>query len=334
VQKGGNMNEIAEGIKSLFQEYEHPETELRPVGNVHEWEKKRREACEKFRLLLSPENIDKLTKDDVFDLLNFDKNQSMEARRVAPRLIENIEAFKKAIRTLTNESKNIKERLNEALKTPGMGPAIATMILFFHNPEKYPFWSRAKGEILNKIGAIDELTGTYGDKYVKIIEAEKKLSSGLGADLIKLDTFLWWLYQKKLQPAEEVEAIPFKAESELRDYLSLHPEAIERGLSLVEGGVEYQTDVGRIDLLCKDENGNFVVIELKKLKEGDRALAQLLRYMGWVREKIAERKKVRGILITHEFDESLDYAAKEVAGKVRLKYYAVKFELSDTPFEV
>jgi len=116
--------------------------------------------------------------------------------------------------------------------------------------------------------------------------------------------------------------------------LSLHPEAIERELSLVEKGAEYQTDVGRIDLLCKDENGNFVVVELKKLREGDRALGQLLRYMGWVKEKIAEGKKVRGILITHEFDENLDYAVKEVENKVKLKYYAIKFELSDTPFKV
>ena len=75
-------------------------------------------------------------------------------------------------------------------------------------------------------------------------------------------------------------------------------------------------------------------MELKKVREGDKALGQLLRYMGWVREKIAKGKKVRGILITHEFDERLDYAVKEVQDKVKLKYYAVKFELSDTPFGV
>jgi len=327
------MAEITKDIKLYFQEYERPETTIVSIGNVHEWEKKRREACEKFRPLFALENIDKLTRDDVFDLLSFDKNQTMEARRVAPRLVEDMEAFKAAIRTLIDESRDIKERLNEALKAPGMGPAVATMILFLSNPEKYPFWSRAKEEILKKIGAIDELTGTYGDKYKKIIEVEKKLSSELGVDFLKLDIFLWWLYQK-FQPTEEIEAIPFKAESELRDYLSLHPEAIERGLSLVEKGVEFQTDVGRIDLLCKDENGNFVVVELKKLGEGDRALGQLLRYMGWVGEKMAEGRKVRGILITHEFDENLDYAVKAVADKVKLKYYAIRFELSDTPFEV
>ncbi|HIE18970.1 TPA: hypothetical protein EYP75_04510, partial [Candidatus Bathyarchaeota archaeon] len=161
------MGEITDDIKSLFREYERPETTLAPVGNVHEWEKRRREACEKFRLLLTPESIDKLTKDNISDLLNFDKNQTMEARRVAPRLVEDMEAFKGAIRTLIDESRDIKERLNEALKAHGMGPAIATMILFFHNPEKYPFWSTAKDEILKKIEVIDELTGTYGDKYVK-----------------------------------------------------------------------------------------------------------------------------------------------------------------------
>ncbi|MEM2619415.1 MAG: endonuclease NucS [Candidatus Hadarchaeales archaeon] len=322
-------------VKFFFREYERPETELPPIGNVHQWESKRREACDYFGGLLK--NPDKLTENDISDLLNFYKNQTMEARRVISRLVENIEAFKKGVRILTDEERDIKERLNEVLaEVPGMGRAIATMILFLYDPQKYPFWSHPKEKVLKKIGVIDELTGTPGDKYLKIIDAEKKLCSELGIkDFVKLDTFLWWIFKKEIQRAEEVEteAVPFEAEAELRDFLCKHPEAIERGLSLEEGGVEYQTDVGRIDLLCRDENGHFVVVELKKTEASDKALGQLLRYMGWIKEKKAGGKKVRGILITHEFDENLDYALKTVPD-VKVKYYAIRFELDDTPFEI
>lgn len=270
-----------------------------------EWEGRRREACSKLGQLFDSENLDKLGEDNVYDLLNFEKNQTMEARRVAPRLVDDIEKLRSTIKILTDESRDVGGRLNEVLKVPGMGPAVATMILFLRYPEKYPFWSSPKEEVLKEIGAIERLTETYGDKYEKIIKAEEKLSSDLNIDIITLDTFLWWIIQEGSKSSVEEEAIPFEAEEELRNYLSLHPEAIEKGLRIVENGTEYSTDVGNIDLLSKDKDGNFVVMELKKFRESDRALGQLQRYIGWVKEERAGGEIPRGILITHEFDEKL-----------------------------
>jgi len=46
-QKMENMAEITKDIKSLFQEYERPETTVfAPIGNinVHEWEKKKKRS--------------------------------------------------------------------------------------------------------------------------------------------------------------------------------------------------------------------------------------------------------------------------------------------------
>jgi RecB family endonuclease NucS len=51
---------------------------------------------------------------------------------------------------------------------------------------------------------------------------------------------------------------------------------IEPGLTLIEGGVEYRTDAGRIDLLAKDATASLVVFELEKVrKEAMSALDRL-----------------------------------------------------------
>lgn len=49
---------------------------------------------------------------------------------------------------------------------------------------------------------------------------------------------------------------------------------------MVESGVEYQTEAGRIDLLARDVDNNLVVVELKAGKAKDSALGQLLGYVG------------------------------------------------------
>ena len=70
---------------------------------------------------------------------------------------------------------------------------------------------------------------------------------------------------------------------------------------------------GRSDLICLDEDDNFVVLELKAVHSSDEVVGQLLRYMGYVRETWASKtgKKVRGIILTPSYDEQLRLAAKE-----------------------
>lgn len=117
-------------------------------------------------------------------------------------------------------------------------------------------------------------------------------------------------------------------ENSLRDYLYLHPELIEKGLVSLEK--EYSTDVGRIDILCKDRKDNFVIIEIKKSSNSDRVLGQIQRYMGWVGIHLAniEYNKVRGIIIQFIRDKKLDYALK-TSRNIEVKYYRFKLLLSD-----
>ena len=102
----------------------------------------------------------------------------------------------------------------------------------------------------------------------------------------------------------------------------------------VEGslGQQFETDVGSIDILAQDRDSNaFVVIELKKGRESDKVVGQVLRYMGWVAENMCQPgQEVRGIIICKEPDARLSYALKMVTN-VSIRYYRIDFRLLDQP---
>ncbi len=114
-------------------------------------------------------------------------------------------------------------------------------------------------------------------------------------------------------------------EKDLQQYLSTRVQELENDLVLVEGGVEYQTEAGRIDLLAKDSGGNLVVIELKAGKGKDAALGQLLGYIGCMSEK---NNNVRGILVSSGFDRRVIFAAKNLSN-IKLIQYELSFKLNE-----
>src|ERR1043165_10187908 len=67
---------------------------------------------------------------------------------------------------------------------------------------------------------------------------------------------------------ESIEA-SLSLERDLHSYLAARVSEIEAGLTLVENGVEYQTEAGKIDLLARDIDNRVVVIELKAGKAKD-----------------------------------------------------------------
>lgn len=105
--------------------------------------------------------------------------------------------------------------------------------------------------------------------------------------------------------------------------------------SLGREGREWDTgEIGVIDFLCEDkDNGDLVVIELKRGRATDKVLGQIQRYMGWVRENLAQNRHVRGMIITpSRLDEDLRYALK-VAPHIEWKWYQVDFRLISPPEE-
>jgi RecB family endonuclease NucS len=75
-------------------------------------------------------------------------------------------------------------------------------------------------------------------------------------------------------------------------------------------GRQYPTAVGTIDLLAKDAEGIYVVIELKRGRTSDRVIGQIARYLTWVAQRLGRGKEssVRGIIVGQDFDKHFDAA--------------------------
>lgn len=146
-----------------------------------------------------------------------------------------------------------------------------------------------------------------------------------------------------VQPAVVEEGVQDQAEFLLEKYLedfivSNFDTIFKRKLVLYSDpatgtvGQQFETDVGVIDILAQDPASNsFVVLELKKGRESDKVVGQVLRYMGWVAEHLCKPEQdVRGIVVCKEPDERLKYALK-MARNVSVKFYKVDFQLQDQP---
>lgn len=126
---------------------------------------------------------------------------------------------------------------------------------------------------------------------------------------------------------EEFERAQF-LEKDLEDYLQKHLNDIEVGLKLI--GRQHPTSVGPIDLYAVADNGDLVVVELKKGRASDKVFGQICRYIGCIRtEQSQQNHPVRGYIVGREVDVKLQYAAKVVPkGVIRLQTFELAGEKS------
>lgn len=128
---------------------------------------------------------------------------------------------------------------------------------------------------------------------------------------------------------EDRESMEFALEAHLRDFLAKNLDQIEPGLTLVKDsrgeGIEYPVDNGRIDILALDQRGGYVVIELKLAQGRNKALGQILYYMGWVDQNLGH-SPCRGMVIANEISEPLEVAVSRAPG-VALYQYKMSFSL-------
>jgi endonuclease len=81
-------------------------------------------------------------------------------------------------------------------------------------------------------------------------------------------------------------------ERDLQEELAAAPDALGEALMLVRR--EWATEVGPVDLMCRDESGEWVAVEIKRIATIE-AVEQLTRYLGFIREDPA-KSACRGIL--------------------------------------
>ena len=94
-------------------------------------------------------------------------------------------------------------------------------------------------------------------------------------------------------------------------------------------GQQYETDTGPIDILAVSKDGKeLLVIELKKGRASDSVVGQTLRYMGYIKDQVAEKdQNVKGLIIAFDDDLRIQRALF-MAQNIEFCTYKVNFSLS------
>jgi restriction system protein len=129
--------------------------------------------------------------------------------------------------------------------------------------------------------------------------------------------------------------VAFAMEKHLEDFLVQNWKQTElsRDFSIFEEGGElvgqqYATDAGPIDILAvsKDKK-RILVVELKRGRASDVVVGQILRYMGFVKDQIAEPgQQVEGAIIALTDDQKLRWAISAVPS-ITFYRYEISFKL-------
>lgn len=109
----------------------------------------------------------------------------------------------------------------------------------------------------------------------------------------------------------------FAYERDLKNFLVSNMHVIRPSLKVYQdgdiNGVEFPVGNRYVDILAMENDSDFVVIELKVSKGNDKAIGQLLYYMGWIQQNLAESdQKVKGMIIARTISDDLLTATSQV----------------------
>ena len=109
----------------------------------------------------------------------------------------------------------------------------------------------------------------------------------------------------------------YLTEEEMQKVLSTNPELIEPGLRTIRR--ERPVAPGFIDIYARDQEGNIVVIEIKRRRADREAVLQLHSYIKNLQPTQTQESKIRGILVapnltkgTHSLLEQLGLEYRKI----------------------
>ena len=107
-------------------------------------------------------------------------------------------------------------------------------------------------------------------------------------------------------------------EAHLQELLAVAPEQLGQGMHLIRR--EYPTEIGPVDLLCRDRDGQVVAVEVKRRGEID-GVEQLTRYLDFLNRQ-ADLSPVRGLFVAQE----IKLQAKTLAADRSIDWVEVDYD--------
>lgn len=302
----------------------------------------------RYQPLFTPEGVANLTAEEFKSFLYMENNRHWTGLfRLGWKACEDMDALRPKLARLFDDAQPIEKRFDDAVETiVGVGKALASALLVVAFPQQYGVWNSTSEAELRALKIWPEFRrgSTLGERYAVVNEVVLALAADLQIDLWELDGVLWAALLPEGDPeAPEAEIVSpadqaFVLEKYLQEFMFSNWDRLELGQEWAlysadgdaETGVEFPTDIGRIDLLAKHRTKpRWLVVELKRSQTSDDTVGQVLRYMGWVQEKLAVPGDiVEGLIVARAPDQKLKYALSRVNG-VSLQVYRIDFSLHD-----
>jgi len=315
----------------------------------------RDEVLARFQPVFSPEHLPELTAEEFRSFLLFSNNHHWPLHRQWRKICADMPRLRDVLAVLLDESRPIEARMEHALAVPGLGRGVMTAVLMVAYPATYGVWNNTSEQALQALDRWPsfERGEPFGRRYVKVNTILAELARALNVDLWTLDAAFWGIAGPPEDdmiavevPASEPADAPasaeqrFALERHLHEFLRDNWERTSLGKEWAlygepgadDPGYEYPCAVGRIDLLAKHRSEPaWLVVELKRGQSSDQTVGQVLRYMGWVRQKLASPgDTVKGLVIAQDADNLLRYALSAAPG-VEIMLYQVQFSLVPPP---
>lgn len=192
-------------------------------------------------------------------------------------------------------------------------------------PHRRPMrWSTTSIDRADMSEALRNSTGSIGTvAHISHHAAEiERLASGLFTTIVSTD------------PTAE-DPSSFAMEKHLEDFLVQNWSQTELGRDYdiyqedgEQVGQQYPTDTGPLDILAiSKDKSRLLVVELKKGRASDAVVGQTLRYMGYVKDELAEdNQSVHGAIIALEDDQRIRRALS-IVPNVAFYRYQISFRL-------